>query len=399
MSTESSPPLENPKMTPPLTRIVNDEAEFCELRDPWNHLLKTSTADTVYLTWEWSHTWWEIFKEEKELFIILVEEGGRLIGIAPFYLSKSRFFGLRNLRHVELLGSTDVCSEYLDLIILKGREPEVVCAVLNCLYRKQYRKWDVLNIVSMLEDSPNWQWIKGYLRLHGHDYGVYDSREHLYIQLPDTMDEYMQMLDGKMREGLRRKQKKLMRKYSINLTKQAICEDIVSHFVTFLDLHAKRWSVKEGVIHAKNRSKHLAFHKKIVNLFCDNGWLCLVFLKANEQTLAGQYDFVYGGTLYYHSVAFDPDWAHYSPGSVLLLMVLENAIEKKFSKFDFLRGMEDYKAHWAKTSCRLVDAVVWRSSATRSVTNMERKIRKSVKSFVPVEMGHKLYNRFFAGSS
>jgi len=327
-----------------------------------------------------------------------VEEGDRLIGIAPFYFSTSRFFGLRNLRHVELLGSTEVCSEYLDLIIFKGKEPEVVCAVLNCLFCDQYRKWDVLNMVSMLEESRNWRWIKDYLQVHGHGYGVYDSREHLYIQLPDTMDEYLGMLDGKMREGLRRKKKKLMQSHAPDFINGIPCEDIVSHFLTFLDLHAKRWSVKEGVIHAANRSKHLEFHKKIVRLFCDNGWLCLVFLKANEQTLAAQYNFMYGGTLYYHSVAFDPDWARYSPGSVLLLMVLENAIENRFSKFDFLRGMEEYKMHWAKTTCRVVDVAVWRSSATCSVINMERSIRKSVKMFLPAEMKHKLYNRFFSRS-
>lgn len=385
-------------MGTPVTRIINDEAEFRELRDPWNKLLKDSSADTVSLTWEWMYTWWEIFKGKKELFIILIEEGDRLIGIAPFYLSTSRFFGLRNLTHVEFLSSTGICSEYLDIIILKGREQEVITCVLDYLYQYKVNRWDVLNILSMLNESYNWKWIEHYLQSHNYSYWKYDSREYVFIELPDTIDYYLRTLDGKTRYNLRRRKARLMQDYSVTLTKVDLLDDLDSHFQAFLDLHRKRWSIKEGnESFTENRQGHLAFHKKIARLFCDNQWLYLVFLKANEEIIACQYNFVYSDILYNYSVAFDPDWGKYSPGSVLQLMVLGDIIGRKFREFDFLRGIHEYKLSWAKTTRKLTDVAIWRSSDTLRVVNLERKIRKSAKMLFPEGLGQKLYKRFFTG--
>jgi hypothetical protein len=45
---------------------------------------------------------------------------------------------------------------------------------------------------------------------------------------------------------------------------------------------------------------------------------------------------------------FDPAYSSYSTGSLLLLKVIEKAIELKYSEYDFMKGNELYKFKWAK---------------------------------------------------
>jgi CelD/BcsL family acetyltransferase involved in cellulose biosynthesis len=44
--------------------------------------------------------------------------------------------------------------------------------------------------------------------------------------------------------------------------------------------------------------------------------------------------------------AFDPEWASYSPGKVLLAQLIEDAKAKGCARFDLLSGREPYKLLW-----------------------------------------------------
>ena len=69
-----------------VTEVTTPEG-FASLHAPWNRCLATSSNNTVFLTWEWLYTWWEIYSSRKRLSILLFhDEGGELVGIAPFTL-------------------------------------------------------------------------------------------------------------------------------------------------------------------------------------------------------------------------------------------------------------------------------------------------------------------------
>ena len=56
------------------------------LRPQWNGLLRASTADGPFLTWEWMWAWWTHLREHAALHIVTVRHGGQLIAIAPLIL-------------------------------------------------------------------------------------------------------------------------------------------------------------------------------------------------------------------------------------------------------------------------------------------------------------------------
>ncbi|MFC1864048.1 hypothetical protein ACFL1Z_08880, partial [Thermodesulfobacteriota bacterium] len=92
--------------------------QFSKLRDEWDMLLGMSGTGNIFLTWEWLYHWWMVYgNRDDNLFIITVRENGKLIGLAPFYVT---IMFNNMIRVVRFLGSNMVYSDHLNLIMAKG---------------------------------------------------------------------------------------------------------------------------------------------------------------------------------------------------------------------------------------------------------------------------------------
>src|SRR5574342_1206990 len=93
--------------------VVADARDFAALRTRWNALLRDSRSDSIFLIWEWLHAWWTHLRGDRALHILLVWEGGELVGVAPLARSRRTPPWLSRL---EFLGTGFAGSDYLDLI-------------------------------------------------------------------------------------------------------------------------------------------------------------------------------------------------------------------------------------------------------------------------------------------
>src|SRR5688572_21786226 len=105
---------------------VNDHWGFTALRPHWNELLRASTANGPFLTWEWLHAWWRHLSAGGQLRIIVVRAGQELVAVAPLTVSDGHF-GL--FQRLDFLGNGHAGSDYLDFIVRAGREQEAVAAI------------------------------------------------------------------------------------------------------------------------------------------------------------------------------------------------------------------------------------------------------------------------------
>ena len=107
------------------TTVIRNTEEFARLREEWDALLATSASDCVFLTHEWLFTWWKHLADGRDLAIITARDGGKLIGILPLARRTAQY--ARMMPEVaEFLGSGIIGSDYLDVIIEKGREDDVL---------------------------------------------------------------------------------------------------------------------------------------------------------------------------------------------------------------------------------------------------------------------------------
>ena len=124
------------------------------LRDSWNQLLRSSQSNNIFLTWEWVSTWWRVFCQGQRLAVIIAREAdGSIVGIAPLKINYKKYKRFLAVRSVEFIGyGGEVIPEYLDFIILKGKEKICVKAFLKFILSCS-DFWDLLYLTDMPEDS------------------------------------------------------------------------------------------------------------------------------------------------------------------------------------------------------------------------------------------------------
>ena len=315
------------------TSILRTTDLFDTLKPEWNALLHNSTADTPFLTHEWQCTWWACLCEG-ELFVITVRDSGALVGIAPLFILP----GQRRL--LRLIGSVDA-SDYLDLIAVRGREREVFDAMLDAL--AQSNEWDSLDLYNVPAASTTRLILPDLAAERRWTFTEETQVVCPIITLPATFEDYIQSLDKKERHEMRRKLRR--GEGTEGLTWYAITGDDQSHNLdieaeAFIDLMMKSRSDKSDFMTDRMRR----FFHQMIQATHDGGFLHLSFLEVQGVKAATYLSFDYGQKrLVFNSGLETTGFQALSAGIVLVARMIEDAIGRGYTEFDFLRGDEQYK--------------------------------------------------------
>ena len=320
-----------------MTLSVNayqDVSGFKELADEWNDLLHRSAADTVFLTLEFQRVWWR-YLGRGDLRIVAFRDDGELVGLAPLFLAPDAV-GQRVLMTV---GGVEV-ADYLDLIVVQGREEEVYAALLDYLTWPEASDWDVLDLCNVRQDSPTLAMLPALTEAHGWSSSMDKEDVCPVAQLPGSWDEYLQMLRKKDRHELRRKLRRAEAHERLRWYTVGPEQDLSAEIEAFLDLMAASAPDKEAFLTPQMRS----FFRELAHVTYDAGWLQLVFLEVEGQRAAAYFNFIYNNRVLVYNSGLD--WQSFpglSTGIILAAYTIQHAIEHGRSAFDFMQGDERYK--------------------------------------------------------
>jgi CelD/BcsL family acetyltransferase involved in cellulose biosynthesis len=313
---------------------------FSTLSFEWNTLLHNSTADTPFLTLEWQQTWWACLGEG-ELQVITVRDGGALIGIAPLFLVSKPFKdGEQPKRLLRLIGGVDA-SDYLDLIAVRGREREVFAAMFDALAKSD--RWDVIDLYNVPAASMTRALL--FELISARNWTSSDEPQVVcpVIRLPISFEDYLNGLDKKERHELRRK---LRRSESVEglswyaITAQDHEHDLTEAAESFISLMMLSRSDKSDFMTDHMRR----FFHEIIQATHAGGFLHLSFLEVDGVKAAAYLCFDYNSQrLVFNSGLDTTQFQSLSAGIVLAARLIENAIQRGYTEFDFLRGDEGYK--------------------------------------------------------
>ncbi|MBL7724868.1 MAG: GNAT family N-acetyltransferase [Chitinophagaceae bacterium] len=365
--------------------LLTSDSDFFAMEKEWNGLLQKSSADTIFLTWEWVSSWWKIHKKSnQQLFTLFIKEGNELIGIAPLYCSKVRFLTLLTAKRLDYIGFGTLDSEYMDFIIEKDKEKEVLTAVFN--YLKQYEsKWDVLYLNEMPESAVTLPLLSPLAAENG--YGILETRhECSSVQLPGDWDTYLATMDSKFRYQLRHSTKRLEEGHTVEFgyctSENKLADDLESLY----KLHQKHWIGKdiEGSFINKQRQ---SFYYEISRLFLSKGWLRLFGLKVDGEYKAQQFSFEYAGKIFSLQEGYDPDWKKKRVGQVLRGYVFRDIISRGLTEYDFLGGISPHKKTWeakAKYSVNLrISRQSFKTKLFLEIPVIVKKVRLAIKGLLP----------------
>ena len=325
--------------TPVTVQQVEDATAFKALRPRWNELLRASVSDNPFLTWEWQYTWWNQLRESSALRLIVVRSGDELMAIAPLRLVTSPWSWFSRL---EFLGTGYAGSDYLDLIVRRGREQESVAAIAEYFKAQQL----CLRFNRLSPGSLAFR-LAGALQTDGWISAAADDGTCPIIPLAGhTFDSYLATLGSSHRANVRRRIRALRQQFDVRLdrvTTDTERRDALSSLAVWSE---RRW---------KDCGGSTAFFTPAVRAFQDEAtqraleqrWLLMYVLRLNDKAAAVMYGFNYGGRFYFYQHGFDDRYKAQSLGLVLMGLTIGAVIDEGVREFDMLWGVEPYKFLWA----------------------------------------------------
>lgn len=343
----------------PTIKILKNKDELYNLKQEWGVLHSKGISNSPFSTWEWISSYEKIVMDaNEELNIICIfNEEEKLIVIAPFLIRRERKYGLE-YNIIELIGSDErIAADYMDIIIDPKYLNEGKRLLMNYLIGGEDFKWDLIRWDGILDDSKCWELLRQF-KNEGYEVVQESMGVCPYIKLPKTWEEYLGTLSKKSRYNIRKKRRDLEKECKNNVFLIVGDEDsLVKAMEWTCQLHRRRMMIK-GIKGFSTSSKFWTFQKEVAKEFFVKGWLCLGVLEVDGSPVASQYGFKFNNKLFHYQTGFDPNYEKHSVGLISTGFMIENAFREKLQEYDFLRGKEDYKFHWAEDVKTIYSALI-----------------------------------------
>ena len=356
--------------------VITSPEDFYSLREEWNGLLLQSDSDVIFLRWEWLYNWWLVYGTGlHKLYILIVKENDRLVGIAPFYIRRD---GLLFRKEISFLGTNVVCSDYMDLILQKGREKEVSSLMFSHLNERN-DVWDTMRLTDIPQESRTLALITASFQ----DKRLKINKTHTtcpYLKLSVPWERIRDSYSSMIKNNLARKIKKFEDAYKGEIVEVGPEEDWDFYFDKLLFLNKLRMGQKNLNSSFLER-QFVDFHKSIIQAFIKNNEVKFIFLRIGGKLIAGIYLLADHRRYYYYQSGFDPEWEKISPGTLLFDYAIKHAHKHGMEEFDFLQGNEKYKSLWTHTSRRNIKITVYKHSMANCVLSLYEDGKLGLKSW------------------
>lgn len=287
--------------------------------------------------------WWQHFGTGR-LCVVVLRDGVNVLAIAPFFSSDE------NSRTLRFIGAGN--TDYLDLLV-DDRAPDD-CAAVILQHFGRLNSCDTIELTNLRHDSPL---VKPNACTEFHEY-VEKQDACPVLSLPHSADEFIEELPRQLRYNLGYYRRKLVLLGEMTFD-HAVANNFEELFAALVTLHEARWRMlnSPGVLFADSVQN---FHREASRRLLSHNALRLYALRCGGRIIACFYGFHYARRTYYYLGGFDPQFAQYGPGTILIAHAIHEAIREEATSFDFLCGRESYKYRWGA-----VDQVIYRKSFVR----------------------------------
>ena len=348
---------------------VDTTEGFKALESEWNQLYEKAEKSTVFSSWDWMFTWWEIFHNEfsRELYILCLYNNDELVGIAPFHTNKQypkSYIQGKTLQFISTgsLKDEDVTSEYLDFITLPSVEEEMVNAV--SAYLEENRKdWSFADFDYLLEDSLITRCFSRKTKISKR---VLENGVRFSVSPDQEFTDYQAKMGKRWRKMLDKKMRILERDGNIRIVTTNSSELLEPTISLFRDMHCARLKKVVGYC-AYDSDKFASFHQKIIERLSPQKKAIIKILYLGDEPIASYYIFSDKGQWHYYQSGFKAEYGNkYSPLFLLICKEIERSIEED-TLFDFMYepSVESYKRYQYAAESEPMVRLYWSNTSSR----------------------------------
>ncbi len=292
----------------------------------WAGLPDSLKTGGIFTLPGWYSAWYQAFGVKTSPLLGLVEEDNAVIGIAPLKLEEDT---------ASFICEDRLC-DYMDFIVSPGREDDFFNVLLDELKKRGVRH---LELKALRPDSTVLTSLTGVARQRQDRVACQKYDVSLELILPETWDAYLAALSAKQRHEVERKTRRLQESGVANFRVFHNSQDIMARMDTFITLF--RQSRRDKAQFMTHQME--TFFKLLARNMSREGLLRLGFLEIDSLPVAAVAYFDYNNTTYLYNSGYDPSYRWLSVGLLSKVLCIKDSIERKKSKFDFLRGAEVYK--------------------------------------------------------
>jgi CelD/BcsL family acetyltransferase involved in cellulose biosynthesis len=352
-------------------RHISEETEFKTLKESWSSLLHQNHINDAFLTWEWLFSWWMVFKEGKQLWLITAWKKNKLVGIAPLMLEKRGKLGLNS----KILCTLGTPMNDVGGLIIQDQDGKILDALIAYIM-EQKKKWDILELTEFLVEGPEIKALKDAFNHPGFSI-VEKNREHYYLPIETNWETYYESLSRKFRKNLRRAERNTEKLGTVKIKRYAGDQLAWEHFESIIDINQHAHYPR--LYHSKREQDFL---KELLKHASQ--WLNVYILTVDKDKIAYEYGFLYNDCFEDWRAGFDTRIdPSISVGKLLSLRVMENCFKRNCIAIDFMRGAHEYKTEWQPQSRYFMEVRIFKHQSVLAAAAYVwlRKIKPVLKRF------------------
>jgi CelD/BcsL family acetyltransferase involved in cellulose biosynthesis len=315
--------------------------EFLDLRREWNDLwARSPQRGNVFLSHEWFRAWWEAFGDRRELLVLGLRSGERLVGLAPLMRYRTRYHGVP-VRMLSLI--TNEHTNRAELILAE-RHRECVAQLLDYL-RRRGATWDMAQFDFLPASSPTAEALREEAAGAGLAWGRKPSYHSPYIPIQGGWEGFWASRPGHFRRNMKNRERRLSALGEVRYQETGECHRplLEEMFV----VGEKSWKGTRTRTAIASTAPLRRFYTRLAELAADRGWLSLHLLRVGGRPIAFHYSLKHDGVVRLLKTEYDLEYGKYSPGHQIQARVLRGCFERGLREFDFLGPRMEWKMEWA----------------------------------------------------
>ncbi|MCA9400795.1 MAG: GNAT family N-acetyltransferase [Candidatus Omnitrophica bacterium] len=327
--------------------VVIDRLDaFDGLEAQWNDCCESINDPNPFLRHGWLRSWWEGYGADKKLCILHILEDGKTLGFLPLMKYTTKVYGQQR-RVVGFI--TNHWTRMNPIFAEKAEE----CAAACLAWLKKQKH---LMIFSQMDVSKS-QAQKFIEVLNNQEMPyVINEKNHSYISLKGSWEEYFASQSYNFRMDSRRKQRRLERKGSLKLIRSNGGVE-AADLLKVEAIARASWQANERVNIIVSKEGKI-FYETLVKKLGESHALDIAFLEVADKPVAYMIGLKRQGYYFAFDTAYDKGFHKLSPGVVMHNLLLEQLYNEGIHTFDF--GYDaGYKKRWTEEIMAMKDVVVF----------------------------------------
>lgn len=306
---------------------VRDAEQFHGLSDGWDDLVRAMPRPSPYLLHGWLDAWWRHFGDGADLQVHVARRDGRLAGALPLVSRRAR-----GVRVVSFVGAAD--SALADLLLADPSDGEAADALVAAAAAEDNDLADLFGLPSASRLAA----------------ALGPGRLELVPRVPAPVLDlaegweavYRDRVSTKHRKAHRRSRRQLAAMGRLQTSLAATALELRPSLDEAFALHALRWRDRpDGSGFATDTGR--GFQRDALGAIASAGIPRIVTLRLDARPIAFTAFFLLGDTMVLHRLAFDPELARWSPGTLVMHDALAIASAHGARRVELLGGAEPYK--------------------------------------------------------